>query len=377
MAPVEKVIDIAEVIFLRNQCLSWTKIAALLHVSRSKLQKWRVEVNYDESGKELTDPELDAIVRKNVQRNRGSTYMQGVVRAAGKLVSRERVRQSMRRVDPIGIENRKRKTIVRREYTVAGPHHVWHLDGHHKLIKYGLVTHGCIDGFSRAIVYLECSDNNQSVTVHKLFKTATQQFMVPYRVRGDRGGENVLVADAMIEARGLGRGSYIGASSKHNTRIERLWRDVRSSVIEYYMQFFAELVRDGMDTESEVDMFVLHFMFKRRINEELTQFKQAWNNHSIRTEKQLTPLQLIELNLETIPPPVNAMESDDDEVEEENPEGVQHVQVNPLRCPLTPGQLEYFTSQCVSLTIDDDTSVLCDRYMNALQFCYRVLDLNI
>jgi hypothetical protein len=31
---------------------------------------------------------------------------------------------------------------------------VWHHDGHHKLIRYGLVTHGCVDVYSRTIIYL-------------------------------------------------------------------------------------------------------------------------------------------------------------------------------------------------------------------------------
>ena len=37
----------------------------------------------------------------------------------------------------------------------------WHVDGHHKLIKWKLVTHGGIDGFSRD---LKCSNNNTAET---------------------------------------------------------------------------------------------------------------------------------------------------------------------------------------------------------------------
>lgn len=44
--------------------------------------------------------------------------------------------------------------FYRRVYNVAGPHHLWHHDGHHKLIRYGLITHGCVDGFSRTVIYL-------------------------------------------------------------------------------------------------------------------------------------------------------------------------------------------------------------------------------
>jgi hypothetical protein len=46
---------------------------------------------------------------------------------------------------------------VRRVYNVPGPNHLWHMDGHHKLIRYGLVTHGCIDGHTRVVIYLGCN----------------------------------------------------------------------------------------------------------------------------------------------------------------------------------------------------------------------------
>ena len=40
-----------------------------------------------------------------------------------------------------------------------------HIDGHHKLIRWRFVIHGGIDGFSRCIVFLQCSTNNKSETV--------------------------------------------------------------------------------------------------------------------------------------------------------------------------------------------------------------------
>ena len=49
--------------------------------------------------------------------------------------------------------------IERHSYSVPGPNYLWHADGNHKLIKYRLVVHGAIDGFSRLITYLRCSDN--------------------------------------------------------------------------------------------------------------------------------------------------------------------------------------------------------------------------
>lgn len=107
---------------------------------------------------------------------------------SGMKYSRNDIRESIQRVDPDGllmrseafkkrlirykflqVSNKKlfffpllliiyKKSILliifRRVYNVPGPNHLWHMDGHHKLIRYGLVTHGCIDGNSRVVIYL-------------------------------------------------------------------------------------------------------------------------------------------------------------------------------------------------------------------------------
>ena len=117
-----------------------------------------------------------------------------------------------------------------------------YLDGHHKLVRWGLVTHGGIDGYSRVITYLKCSANNQASTVYELFLQAVCEFGLPSRVRSDHGRENILVAQHMIEHRGLERRSFITGASTHNQRIERLWRDLHRCVTVLYYRLFYHLV---------------------------------------------------------------------------------------------------------------------------------------
>lgn len=95
------------------------------------------------------------------------------------------------------------------------------------------------------ITFLRCSTNNLADTVLAAFLNGTEQFGTPSRVCTDHGGENVRVWDFMEEYRGSGRNSYIAGRSVHNSRIERLWRDVSRSVSSSYKAVFAELEQAG------------------------------------------------------------------------------------------------------------------------------------
>ncbi|KAG1886057.1 hypothetical protein F4604DRAFT_1572383, partial [Suillus subluteus] len=62
-----------------------------------------------------------------------------------------RVVQSLRRVDGLGQVLRDRQVKHRWKYHVKRPNVLWHVDGHHKLIRWGIVIHGFIDGFCRMV----------------------------------------------------------------------------------------------------------------------------------------------------------------------------------------------------------------------------------
>lgn len=101
--------------------------------------------------------------------------MIGHLRSNGIRVPRCRVRASIHRVDPVNTAIRRRLTVRRRVYYAEGPNSVWHIDGHHKLIRWRFVTHGGIDGYSRTIVYLRCSGNNRADTVLHSFMDAVME----------------------------------------------------------------------------------------------------------------------------------------------------------------------------------------------------------
>ena len=196
------------------------------------------------------------------------------------------------------MERRKQKRIKRRVYNVQGPHHLWHLDGNHKLKDFHLVIHGCIDGFSRNVIYLRISDNNCATTVHEFFVQGTRDYMIPSRIRIDKGGENVRVAEYMLIHRGTDRNSVISGRSVHNQRIERLWRDVRVNVIDFYRTvFYAFANQHEVDFSDEKTVYCIHYLYLGLIQEDLNSFTASWNKHGIRTTTgNRSPEQLLILN---------------------------------------------------------------------------------
>ena len=166
----------------------------------------------------LTARELDELLL-NLKRdhpNDGEVLIQGHLTRMGIRITRQELRNSIHRIDHVNTVARGRSVVLRRVYSVPYPNYIWHVDGHHKMIRWRFVIHAAIDGFSRTIIYLNCADNNRALTVLDLFQDGVSEYGLPDYIRSDHGGENVDIWRYMIAARNYDCSCVITGSSVHN-----------------------------------------------------------------------------------------------------------------------------------------------------------------
>jgi hypothetical protein len=312
-------------------------------------------VAFEDPKQKIPDDQVDNLVNNysQGQPRRGEVTIAAHVATTGFYVPRQQLRESIHRVDPEGVEERSRKPIKRKVYYSNGPHHDWHMDGNHKLIRWGMVIHGCIDGCSRNIIYLQLRDNNKSDVVLDAFLEGVSQYQLPLHVSGDFGGENVKVAEYMIRHRGPGTKAFKAVPSTHNTRIERLWRDMRENTIQSYIDLFRGFEEDGMMLTNLLHIFTLQFLFMPRIQADLDQFVNMWNTHKLSTERNRTPQQILNFYMVDSTAAPEIVDSEVEEFEEDNvdldprfsadgDEMMHSVMCNPIECPLSDVKLLEF-----------------------------------
>ena len=118
------------------------------------------------------------------------------LRLRGIIVPRLVVQQLMQEMDPEGVQARKANELRRRQYHSPAPHSVWHADGYDKLKLYGLPMHGCIDGFSRKVIWLYVTRSNNypdNIAVYYL-DSVKERGGCPPKLNTNLGTENGTMA---------------------------------------------------------------------------------------------------------------------------------------------------------------------------------------
>jgi hypothetical protein len=204
---------------------------------------------------------------------RGHRLMHLEMQQRGFVVSRQTIRDLLSLLDPNGVESRKRHRLRRRQYFNEGSNYLWHIDGYDKLKPYGIAIHGCIDGYSRFVIWLEAwhTNNDPKITAGYYWLALHQYNGCPSRVRSDRGTENVVIADMQKFLRRnhkddfCGEKSFLYGTSQHNQRIESWWCFLRKSTIQFYVNIFEEMKNNDEFDGDFLDKNLIRFCFMNLI----------------------------------------------------------------------------------------------------------------
>lgn len=149
---------------------------------------------------------------------------------------------------------------------------MWHLDCYDKLKPFGICISGCIDGFSRKIIWLKAGVNtNDPKIICAYFLEAVKVLGgCPHTVRADLGTENRTVERVQNCLRDGNNDentlpSFLYGTSPANQRIEAWWSILRKHHSQFWLNLFHSLKDDGMFSGSYLDKSLIQLCFLKII----------------------------------------------------------------------------------------------------------------
>ena len=221
----------------------------------------------------------------------GYRYMHQLLIRKGYVTDRESVRLVLKALNPEAVLLRQNHRLQRRVYHCPGPNWSWHIDGYDKLKPFGFCIHGCIDGFSRKILWMRVSlsNNDPAIVASYYLETLALLNIVPRCIRADRGSENVNIGGIQRYLRRNHEdsqsriNSFRYGTSTANQRIESWWSQLRKTKMDWWINYFKDLRhRNILDTSLSIHLQAIRFCYIGVIQKELDNFMDIWNNHRIR-----------------------------------------------------------------------------------------------
>jgi hypothetical protein len=222
--------------------------------------------------------------------SRGYRSIWHSLQLSGIRVPRRVVELLLRELDPEGVEERRRHKLKRRTYHNPGPNYAWHCDGHDKLKPFGFPIHGCIDGWSRKIIWLYVTrSNNLPSNIAKYYLEAVASCNgCPIDLVTDLGTENGLMAGIHSFFRN-DPDSHRYVPSPRNQRIEGWWSFLRKQEISWWINLFNDLTTAGIvDLADPLEKECLWFCFAGLLQQHLNETREHWNTHYIRRSRHDT-----------------------------------------------------------------------------------------
>ncbi|KAI8957879.1 hypothetical protein F5Y11DRAFT_338003 [Daldinia sp. FL1419] len=192
-----------------------------------------------------------------------------------------------------------RKRRQKGEFIVYGPNQVWSIDGHDKLLPWGIHIYGAIDGYSRFLVWYQVSyAGSTAISTLKQYLRAVRKLgYTPRTCRADRGKELPLLSAAhwtlvrafyenydgsVVE---FGDCFYYGRSMD-NTRIEFWWGQLQRSCLNRWRSLFHRMEAERTwifgDLACQIALLAVYVPI---IENEIKIFVKLWNNHDVRTQR--------------------------------------------------------------------------------------------
>lgn len=263
-------------------------LSTLKRYFRSEDMKKRPLVNVRSSVQMITDKIKEELASSGALL--GYRRMHKSLTSKGIVCRREDVRRILKDLDPEGVKLRRHRRLRRRKYRTPGPNYVWHIDGHDKLKPFGFSIHGCIDGFSRRIIWLEVSTSNKSpeVVASYYLKAVSELEGVPLVIKADDGTEHALIEPMQIYLRSLSddtenvASSFSITTSPQNQRIESYWALLQRDRIGWWRRFLQDATDvDILFTSDPVMLDCIRYCFMALIRKDLKSVSEEWNAHII------------------------------------------------------------------------------------------------
>lgn len=202
------------------------------------------------------------------------------------------VRNITRAVDLERMQTRRARRLDRRQYRNNGPGYCFYIDRYDKLKPFGFSIHGCIDGYSRKILWLsvDASNKNPKVVAYNFIDYLRKTKRLPRVIRTGAGTENELIHKIQVALRFFHGDSMAGhksisvGRSNSNQRIKMLWGFLMHHMTQCWRTFFSKMVDDGeFNNADPVHLACARFCFFPLVQNHLQTFIEMWNSHRIRS----------------------------------------------------------------------------------------------
>ena len=151
----------------------------------------------------------------------------------------------MREVDPRGVEQRKHGHLHRRMYVSPGANFCWLINGYDKLKPFGFSIHGCVDGLSQRIRWLEVRHSNKNPRLIARYFLRSVKGAHGCPVRGTQNGilaamQCYLCTEGLDEYAASKAHKYM--KSTRNQQTESYWSHFRRQRSSWWIDFFNDFL---------------------------------------------------------------------------------------------------------------------------------------